>query len=494
MIAELSKDDLAFRTLFQARHLLEQREISSMELTQALLERIARVDPQLGTFLLITQDLAMEQAREADRRLSSGESGPITGIPFALKDILSTRGIPTTCGSRILETYVPPFQGQVVDRLFEQGAVLIGKTNMDEFAMGSSTEHSGYFPTRNPWDRERVPGGSSGGSAASVAAGLAYFALGTDTGGSIRQPAALTGITGVKPTYGRVTRYGLIAFASSLDGIGPFARSVRDTALIMSIIAGYDPRDSTSLDVPVPLYHQLLDGDIKGMKIGVPREYFPYSLDPGVATRVREGLTVLEGLGAELCDISLPSTDAALSCYYIIAPSEAMSNLARYDGVRFGLREPADDVWQMFDRTREHGFGAEVKRRILLGAYALSKGYYEAYYVKAQEVRSLVKAEFDRAFASVDVIVGPTSPTTAFKLGSRLDDPVAMYLADAFTLPANIAGISGISIPCGLSEGLPVGLQLLGPQLGEPAIFRVAHAFEEATDFAGLRPDLESAA
>jgi aspartyl-tRNA(Asn)/glutamyl-tRNA(Gln) amidotransferase subunit A len=477
-----------YLSLHDARALLLRREVSSVELTRSVLDRVKRVDPSLGAFLLVTEELAMEQAGAADRRLAQGEAAPLTGIPFALKDIVSTRGIRTTCGSRILENYVPVYQGQVARRLFHQGAVLVGKTNMDEFAMGSSTEHSAFFPTRNPWDTERVPGGSSGGSAAAVAAGLGYFALGTDTGGSIRQPAALTGVVGVKPTYGRVSRHGLVAFASSLDQIGPFGRTVRDVALILSVIAGPDPLDSTTLPDPVPPYPDLLDANMKGLKIGLPREYFPDSLDAGVATRVREAIAVLEGLGAEIREISLPSTEAALSCYYIIAPSEAMSNLARYDGVRFGLREQADDVWEMFDRTREVGFGAEVKRRILLGAYALSKGYYEAYYVKAQQVRAVVKAEFDRAFQGVDVIAGPTSPTTAFKLGDKVNDPVAMYLADIFTLPANIAGICGISLPCGLSDGLPVGLQFLGPQLGEVAIFRAAHAFEQATEFSALHP------
>jgi aspartyl-tRNA(Asn)/glutamyl-tRNA(Gln) amidotransferase subunit A len=468
--------------------MLQRREISSVELTKAILDRAERLNPSLGAFLLVTAEAALKQAREADARIDSGSVGPLTGIPFALKDIVSTKGVRTTCGSRILENYVPVYQGPVADRLLEQGAVMIGKTNMDEFAMGSSTEHSAFFPARNPWDLERVPGGSSGGSAAAVAAGLGYFALGTDTGGSIRQPASLTGVVGVKPSYGRVSRYGLVAFASSLDQIGPFARTVRDAALVLSIIAGHDARDSTSLRGPVPPYHELLHGDIGGLTIGLPREYFPDSLDQGVAERVREAIDVFERLGARIREISLPTTEAALSCYYIIAPSEAMSNLARYDGVRFGPRQEGDDVWAMFDRTRERGFGAEVKRRILLGAYTLSKGYYEAYYVKAQQVRALVTAEFDQAFSEVDVIAGPTSPTTAFRLGERLDDPVSMYLADAFTLPANIAGICGVSVPCGLSDGLPVGLQLLGPRVGETRIFQVARAFEQATSFSELHP------
>ena len=440
----------------------------------------------------MTRDEALEQATAADGRLARSESGPLTGIPYALKDIISVTGVKTTCGSRILETYVPVYQGPVADRLRGEGAVLLGKTNMDEFAMGSSTEHSAFFPTRNPWDLERVPGGSSGGSAAAVAAGMAYFALGTDTGGSIRQPAALTGIVGVKPTYGRVSRYGLVAFASSLDQIGPFARSVRDAAQVMATIAGHDRRDSTSLDTPVPDYVSDLGAGIEGLRIGLPDEYFPETMDAGVATRIQEAVEVLQKVGAKTRHISLPSTEAALSSYYIVAPSEAMSNLARYDGVRYGRRDEGHDIWETFDRTREAGFGAEVKRRILLGAFALSKGYYEAYYVKAQQVRALVKAEFDRAFEEVDVIVGPTSPTTAFGLGEKLSDPVAMYLTDVFTLPANMAGICGISVPCGLSDGLPVGLQILGPQLAEPLIFRVAHAYEQASGFCDLRPPVGS--
>ncbi|HEV3312767.1 MAG TPA: Asp-tRNA(Asn)/Glu-tRNA(Gln) amidotransferase subunit GatA [Chloroflexota bacterium] len=486
--------DLSYLTLLGARQKLDRGEVSSADLTRASLDRIARTDADLGAFLLVTAEQALEQARLADKRLAHGTGGPLTGIPFALKDIISVRGIRTTCGSHILENYVPVYQGQVAQRLLDQGAVLLGKTNMDEFAMGSSTEHSAFRPCRNPWNRSRVPGGSSGGSAAAVAAGLAYFALGTDTGGSIRQPAALTGVVGVKPSYGRVSRHGLVAFASSLDQIGPFARTVRDAALVLGLIAGHDPLDSTTLRHPVPDYVSQLEGGVKGLTIGLPREYFPDSMEPGVAARVAEALAVLEREGARIKQISLPTTEAALSSYYIVAPSEAMSNLARYDGVRFGLREASGDIWELFDRTREAGFGSEVKRRILLGAYALSKGYYDAYYVKAQQVRALVKAEFDRAFDEVDVIVGPTSPTVAFELGAKLGDPVAMYLADVFTLPANMAGICGISVPCGMSDGLPVGLQVLGPRLGEPVMFRVAHAYESAAGFSDLHPALGEAA
>ena len=468
-----------------------------MELTRASQDRVAAGDSRLGAFLLVTDDLALAQAKDADVRIAAGRSGALTGVPYALKDIISTTGIRTTCGSRILETYVPVYQGPVVDCLSREGAVLIGKTNMDEFAMGSSNEHSGFFPARNPWDTDRVPGGSSGGSAAAVAAGFVPFALGTDTGGSIRQPAGLTGIAGVKPTYGRVSRFGLVAFASSLDQIGPLTRTVEDSATILNLIAGYDTRDSTSLNAPVPDYVAAVRGSegnkepstapLAGIRVGVPREYFPDTLDPDVASVVRDALDLLATCGAELVDISLPSTEVALACYYIIAPSEVMSNLARYDGVRFGLRAEGSDVWEMFDRTREAGFGPEVKRRILLGAFALSKGYVDAYYVKALQVRTLVKREFESAFQSVDVIVGPTSPTPAFRLGEKLEDPVAMYLADAFTLPANIAGICGISVPCGLARDLPVGLQILGPPLGEEMMFRVAGAYERAAAW-NLRP------
>lgn len=483
-------EDVAQCSVREVRGLLDSREISSLELTRLMLERITAIDPQMGAYVTVCQDVALDQARGADRRLASGDSVTLTGVPFALKDIISTVGIRTTCGSHILDNYVPVFQGQVVTRLLEQGAVLLGKTNMDEFAMGSSTEHSAFGATRNPWDDSRVPGGSSGGSAAAVAAGLAYFGLGTDTGGSIRQPAALTGTVGVKPTYGRVSRYGLVAFASSLDQIGPLTRTVEDAALIMRVIGGHDPMDTTTLHASVPDYLDGLDAGPDGLRIGLPKEYFPDDLDPGVRDRVRQAVSVLEGLGASIREISLPLTEAALSSYYVVAPSEAMSNLARYDGVRFGLRAQSRGMWDMFDRTREAGFGAEVKRRILLGAYVLSKGYYEAYYVKAQQVRACVRQEFDQAFEEVDVIVGPTSPTTAFPLGERVDDPVAMYLADAFTLPANMAGICGISVPCGLADGLPVGLQLLGNQLQEATIFRVAYAYEQASGFSSLRPPI----
>ena len=481
-------DDLGFLSIRECRAALDGREISSVELTTAALERAEALNGQLNAFLLLLPERAIELARDADRQITEGRTSALTGIPYALKDILSTTGIRTTCGSRLLANYVPVFQGPVIDALDHEGAILIGKTNMDEFAMGSSTEHSGFGPTRNPWDLERVPGGSSGGSAAAVAAGVVPFALGTDTGGSIRQPAALTGTVGVKPSYGRVSRYGLVAFASSLDQIGPFTRTVADGATVLESIAGHDRRDSTSLPDDVPDYRMAAEhGNLTGLRIGVPKEYFPSTLDPQVRAHVRDAIDLLERNGAEIIDISLPTTDAALSVYYIIAPSEAMSNLARYDGVRFGVRAPSQDVWEMFDQTRELGFGSEVKRRILLGAFALSKGYYDAYYVKAQKVREMVRKEFAAAFETVDVIVGPTTPTPAFKLGEKTGDPLAMYLADVFTLPANIAGICGISIPCGLADGLPVGLQVLAPALGEERMFAAAAAYERTADLR-LRP------
>src|SRR5579884_2665259 len=483
-------EGILHRSFLDLHELMARREISSVDVTRATLERVQRLDPDVGAYLLVTEEQALAQAVEADRAYAEDRANALTGIPFALKDIISTLGIRTTCGSRILENYVPVYQGQVAGRLLESGAVLIGKTNMDEFAMGSSTEHSGFFPARNPWDLERVPGGSSGGSAAAVSAGLVTFALGTDTGGSIRQPAGLCGVVGVKPTYGRVSRYGLVAFASSLDQIGPITRTVEDAAAVLSVIAGEDPADATSLRAPVPDYLASLTADLHGIRVGVAREYFPDGLEAGVRANVEAAISTLESAGAKMVDISLPMTEYALSSYYIVAPSEAMSNLARYDGVRFGHREHGDTIWEMFDRTRNAGFGREVKRRILLGAYALSKGYYDAYYVKAQQVRELVRQDFQRAFEQVDVIVGPTSPTTAFRLGERLSDPYAMYLADVFTLPANMAGICGVSVPCGLSEGLPVGLQILGNRLDEATMLKVAHAYQQSSENGTQRPPI----
>ncbi|HEC36451.1 MAG TPA: Asp-tRNA(Asn)/Glu-tRNA(Gln) amidotransferase subunit GatA, partial [Anaerolineae bacterium] len=416
---------------------------------------------------------------------------PLQGIPLAVKDVLCTAGVPTTCGSRILEDFVPPYDATAVARLKAARAVLLGKTNTDEFAMGSSTENSAFFPTRNPWDLSRVPGGSSGGSAAAVAAGECLGALGTDTGGSVRQPAAFCGVVGLKPTYGRVSRYGLVAFASSLDQVGVLAKDVTDTAILLGVIAGHDPLDSTSVDASVPDYTAALTGDIRGVRIGVPREYFIPGMQPEVEAAVRAALDQLADLGAEVIEVSLPHTDYALPAYYLIAPAEASANLARYDGVRYGLRVEQPTLEATYEATRGQGFGPEVKRRIMLGTYALSAGYYDAYYLKAQKVRTLIKQDFDRAFERVDVIVAPTTPTTAFRLGEKVDDPIQMYLSDVFTLAANLAGICGVSLPCGFDgEGLPIGMQVMGPAFGEETILRVAHAYEQATQWHKRRPPL----
>lgn len=497
--------DLADRTITEVAAALQARETSSRELTEACLARIERDAERLNTFLAVDDDAARRAADAADAALGAGDERPLLGIPYALKDIFVTRaldddghdlpgGLPTTAGSFILEGYRSPYASAAQERLEAAGAILLGKTNCDEFAMGSSNENSAYGAVHNPWDETTVPGGSSGGSAAAVAAGQAYFALGTDTGGSIRQPASLTGTVGMKPTYGRVSRYGMVAFASSLDQCGPLARSVRDVALVLQAIAGHDPRDSTSVDTPVPDYAAALTGDVAGLRLGVPREFFVTGMEPGVETAVRAGVETLENLGAEIVDVSLPSTDRGLATYYIIAPAEASANLARYDGVKYGLSADADALWDNYDHTRGSGFGAEVKRRIMLGTYALSAGYYDAYYVKAQQVRTLIKDEFDAVLATVDAILAPTSPTVAFKIGAKVDDPLAMYLNDACTLPVNIAGLPGISVPCGLSEGLPVGLQVIGRAFDEPTVLRVADAYERAAGFAELRPPTASRA
>ncbi len=487
-------------TISDASAALRDHRVSARELTDACLARIERDAGRLNTFLAVEPEAAQRAADEADAAIGRGEGGdrPLLGIPYALKDIFVTRaldvdgsplpgGLPTTAGSFILEGYRSPFPSAAQARLEEAGAILLGKTNCDEFAMGSSNENSAYGPVRNPWDETTVPGGSSGGSSAAVAGGQAYFALGTDTGGSIRQPASLTGTVGMKPTYGRVSRWGMIAFASSLDQCGPFTRSVRDQALVLGAIAGHDPLDSTSVDLPVPDYAGALTGDVKGLRLGVPREYFVAGMEPGVEAAVRAAIDVLRDLGAEIVDVSLPSTDRGLATYYIIAPAEASANLARFDGVRYGASAAAEELWENYTRTRGAGFGAEVKRRIMLGTYALSAGYYDAYYVKAQQVRTLIKAEFDEVLTSVDALVAPTSPNVAFKLGAKVDDPLAMYLNDACTLPVNIAGLPGISVPCGLSDGLPVGLQVIGRAFDEPTILRVADAYERAAGFADLR-------
>ena len=471
-------------TIHEAGELLRQRKISSVELTQAHLERIRAVEPEVKAFTLITDELALEQAREADRRFASGENlSPLTGIPIAIKDVICTKDITTTCGSRMLENFKPPYNATVMEKLNAAGIVMVGKTNMDEFAMGSSTEHSAFFPTHNPWDLERAPGGSSGGSAAAVAAGMAMGSYGSDTGGSIRQPASLCNVVGVKPTYGRVSRFGLVAFGSSLDQIGPFARDARDAALMLQAVAGYDPCDSTSSPEAVPDYEKALSGTIKGMKIGVPEEYWVEGTQPGVEKAVRESIEKLRELGAEVSSVSLPYTKYGVAAYYIIAPAEASANLARYDGVKYGYSyRDTDDMWEAMEKTRQYGFGAEVKRRIMLGTYALSAGYYDAYYKQAEKVRTLIRRDFEKAFESFDALVSPASPSVAFKLG-EIKDPYEMYLQDVFTIPANLAGICGISIPGGFSEGLPVGVQLLGNAFKEDTILRIAEAFERVTDY-----------
>ncbi|MCS7178270.1 MAG: Asp-tRNA(Asn)/Glu-tRNA(Gln) amidotransferase subunit GatA [Anaerolineae bacterium] len=478
-------------TIHEARALLNAGEISAVELTQAVIDRILAVDNAVRAYITLTPEAALEQARAADTAFRQGQALPLLGIPLAIKDILCTAGIPTTCGSRILENFVPPYDATAVARLKAAGAVILGKTNTDEFAMGSSTENSAFFPTHNPWDLERVPGGSSGGSAAAVAAGECLGALGTDTGGSVRQPAAFCGIVGLKPTYGRVSRYGLIAFASSLDQVGVLTRDVTDAAMLMNVIAGHDPKDSTSLDAPVPDYTTALTGDIRGMRIGVPREYFIPGMQPEVEAAVRAALQRLADLGAEIVEVSLPHTDYALPVYYLIAPAEASANLARYDGVRYGLRMVGNSLEDTYQQTRGQGFGPEVKRRIMLGTYALSAGYYDAYYLKAQKVRTLIKGDFDRAFEQVDVVVAPTSPTTAFRIGEKTEDPIQMYLSDVFTLSLNLAGICGINVPCGFdAQGLPIGMQIMGPALGEMTVLRVAYAYEQATDWHTRRPPI----
>ncbi|HLW01657.1 MAG TPA: Asp-tRNA(Asn)/Glu-tRNA(Gln) amidotransferase subunit GatA [Ktedonobacterales bacterium] len=482
-------------SIHEAAELLRRREISSVELTRAHLERIDALDDTLHAFITRTPDLALEQAEAADRRIAAGEAVmPLTGIPLAIKDVISTDGVRTTCGSHILENFVPPYDATVMQRLNAAGIVMLGKTNMDEFAMGSSTENSAFFPTRNPWDIERVPGGSSGGSAVAVAASEAMGSLGSDTGGSIRQPGALSNVTALKPSYGRVSRYGLVAFASSLDQIGPFARDARDAALLFQSIAGPDPLDSTAVNVPVPDYSAALTGDLKGLRVGVPEEYWVEGTEPGVVASVRAAIETLRELGAEVGDVSLPHTRYGVAAYYIIAPAEASANLARYDGIKYGfsVREDAEDLLDVYKKSRQQGFGAEVKRRIMIGTYALSSGYYDAYYLRAEKTRTLIKQDFDRAFERFDVLVSPVSPTVAFKIGAKVDDPYQMYLSDVFTIPANLAGICGLSMPGPFSEGLPVGVQLLGAAFKEEVLLRVADAYQRATDYHRRRPALNA--
>src|SRR6266571_3909660 len=470
-------------TLTEASDLLHRREASSVDLTQAAFERIRALDDRIHAFLTLTEDRALEQARAADERFARGQAGPLTGIPAAIKDVIVTKGVETTCGSRILKGFVPPYDAHVIERLREAGLVMLGKTNMDEFAMGSSGENSAFGPTANPWALDRVPGGSSSGSAAAVASGMAYYALGSDTGGSIRQPASLSGVVGLKPTYGRVSRYGLVAFASSLDQIGPFARSVEDVALAASVLCGHDPLDSTSASLPVPDFSAALAGGARGARIGVPWGFLKKGVEEGQMARFREALSVLEKAGARLVEVQLPHLPHAIATYYIVATAEASSNLARYDGVRYGLRakDPAD-LGRLYGETRDRGFGPEVKRRIILGTFVLSSGYYDAYYLRAQKVRTLIRRDFERVFEACDVVATPTSPVPAFRFGEKADDPLQMYLADIFTVPANLAGIPGLAIPCGFAAGLPAGLQLLARPFDEETLLRLGAAYQAGTD------------
>lgn len=487
--------DLTELTVHEAIQALQAGVISSRELTLTYLERIDQLESLIHAYITLTAELALKQADEADRRLLTWRRDPsspisiLTGIPLAIKDVLCVTGVRCTCGSRILENFIPPFSATVVEKLFAAGVVLLGKTNTDEFAMGSSTENSAYGVSHNPWDLSRVPGGSSGGSAAAIAAHLAPFALGTDTGGSVRQPATHCGITGFKPTYGRVSRYGLVAFASSLDTLGILGRDIADVALVFKVIAGHDVRDATSMDVPVPEIDLSKGSNLQGLRIGVPQEYFLGGIQPDVEHAVQAAILKFEGMGARIQSISLPNSGYALPVYYLIAPAEASANLARYDGVRYGPRQGGVDLLDIYTSTRGEKFGAEVKRRIMLGTYALSAGYYDAYYAQAQKVRTLIKQDFENALESVDVIAAPVAPTTAFRIGEHSDDPLAMYLEDIFTIPANLAGIPALTFPVGFDTlGLPIGMQLMGAHYREDLLFRVAHAYQEATDWHRRRP------
>ena len=463
-----------------------------MELTKATLERIAEIEDKIHAYVTITEDIALKQAEEADDCIRSGNITPLTGVPVLIKDVMCTKGIRTTCSSKMLENFIPPYDATVMKKLKAQKTVILGKGNMDEFAMGSSTEHSAFSPTYNPWDLSRVPGGSSGGPAAAVVSNEAIYAIGSDTGGSIRQPAGFCSVVGLKPTYGRVSRFGLVAFASSLDQIGPITKDVTDCALVMNAIAGYDPMDSTSVSYPVPDYTSCLNRDLKGLRIGIPKEYFVEGMQEGVKSALEAAIKKLKELGAEIdWEASLPSTKYALAAYYIVAPSEASANLARYDGVKYGFSEQkVSSVIEAMEKTRQLGFGSEVKRRIMLGTYALSAGYYDAYYLKAQKVRTLIKQEFEQAFEKYDALVTPTSPTVAFKLGEKLEDPMQMYLSDVCTLPINIAGVPAISIPAGFAHGLPIGMQIMGKPFNEETMLRIAFAYEQATDWHNREPGI----
>ncbi|HEX7861856.1 MAG TPA: Asp-tRNA(Asn)/Glu-tRNA(Gln) amidotransferase subunit GatA [Verrucomicrobiae bacterium] len=479
-------------TISEAIEGLRAKKFSARELMQSCIDRVKQVDGKVKAFLSYDEQDALTQADAADKILGDGKGGPLTGIPIGIKDVLCVKDHPCNCASKILGNFRSPYDGTAIQKLKAAGAVMFGRTNMDEFAMGSSTENSAFFTTRNPWDLERIPGGSSGGSAAAVAADECLATLGTDTGGSIRQPAALCGVVGFKPTYGRVSRYGLVAFASSLDQIGPFTKDVRDTATILTAISGADPMDSTSVPEPVPDYTRALDGNIKGLKIGIAKEYMVGGLDPEVGAIVQKAIDQLQKLGAEIVEVSLPHTEYAAATYYIIAPAEASANLARFDGIRYGARIEGADPTELYSKTRGAGFGAEVKRRIILGTYVLSSGYYDAYYLRAQKVRTLIRNDFVKAFEKVDAIVTPTTPTAAFKAGEKSGDPLQMYLSDIFTISCNLAGICGISLPCGFTANpkLPVGLQLLGKAFGESTILKLAHAYEQSTSWRKERPSL----
>lgn len=479
-------------SLTEARQAIQERKLSVSELVDASFRRIASTDEQVQAFLTMNEEGARNEAAAIDKRISAGEQiGLLAGIPAGVKDNIVTEGIRTTCASKFLDNFVPVYDGTVSRKLKEAGAITIGKLNMDEFAMGGSNENSAYRTARNPWDLERVPGGSSGGSAASVAAGQVTFALGSDTGGSIRQPASYCGVVGLKPTYGLVSRFGLVAFASSLDQIGPITRNVEDAALVLQAIAGYDKMDSTSAKVEIPDYAAQLTGDVSGLRIGVPSEYIGQGVDPKVKEAVLAALKVFEDMGATWEEVSMPHTEYAVATYYLLASSEASSNLARFDGVRYGVRaDNPDNLLDLYLRSRSEGFGQEVKRRIMLGTYALSSGYYDAYYLKAQKVRTLIKRDFDEAFNKFDILLGPTAPTTAFRIGEQINDPLAMYLNDILTIPVSLAGVPAISVPCGLADGLPVGLQLIGKAFDEVTVLRAAHAFEQRTEFHKLRPQL----
>ncbi|UOF92250.1 Asp-tRNA(Asn)/Glu-tRNA(Gln) amidotransferase subunit GatA [Fodinisporobacter ferrooxydans] len=484
----MSQIDASLRNIHTA---IVSKEVKPSELVEDVLQRIESTEPDIHAFLQVAGEQARERAQHLDANIGdAAKLGILFGIPAALKDNMCTKGVRTTAGSKILGNYIPPYNAAVVDKLAQSGTVIVGKLNMDEFAMGSSNENSAFFPTRNPWNPEYVPGGSSGGSAAAVAAGEIPFALGSDTGGSIRQPAAFCGVVGLKPTYGLVSRFGLISYASSLDQIGPITRTVEDAAVVLQAIAGHDDRDSTSANVAIPVYLDVLTGNVKGLRVAVPKEYFGEGMDPAVSEKVREAIQQLEKLGATVDEVSLPHTKYAVAAYYLLAPAEASSNLARYDGVRYGVRVDSENLIDMYKQTRSQGFGTEVKRRIMLGTYALSSGYYDAYYLRAQKTRTLIKRDFEQVFETYDVILAPTAPTTAFKIGEKVNDPLTMYLNDICTIPVNLAGIPAISVPCGVVNGLPVGLQIIGKAFDEATVLRVAHAFEQNTDHVKRRSNM----